>query len=84
MYITGYCSMLVVDIICAKYQPTNITSLRLVQQKHSWSNLTQLILLQAKNMHHKGAPPGSIEDNSGVLVELYKAYEVVVELGLAP
>jgi hypothetical protein len=32
---TAYCSMQVVDITVVKYHFTNITSLRVVQQKHS-------------------------------------------------
>ena len=37
LHTTACCSMPVVDITCAKYQSANITSLRVVQQKHSWS-----------------------------------------------
>jgi hypothetical protein len=68
--------MLAMDITCVKYQSANITSLGVVQHKHSSSKLAHLILLQAINVHHNGAPLGSAQDNSGVPVELYKVYEL--------
>jgi hypothetical protein len=38
LHTTACCSMPVVDITYAKYQSANITSLGVVQQKHSWSS----------------------------------------------
>jgi hypothetical protein len=37
LHTTACCSMTVIDITCAKNHFANITSLGVIQQKHSWS-----------------------------------------------
>jgi hypothetical protein len=59
---TAYCSMQVVYITLVKYHFTNITSLRVVQQKHS-GLLFKHFILQATILQRTPVPPRSKEEH---------------------
>jgi hypothetical protein len=59
---TACCSMQIVDITLVKYHFTNITSLRVVQQKHS-GLLFKHLILQATNLQRSPVPPRSKEEH---------------------
>jgi hypothetical protein len=59
---TACCSMQVIDITLVKYHFTNITSLRVVQQKHS-GLLFKHLILQATNLQRTPIPPWSKEEH---------------------
>jgi hypothetical protein len=58
---TACCSMQVVDITLVKYHFTNITYLRVVQQKHS-GLLFKHLILQATILQRTPVPPRSKEE----------------------
>jgi hypothetical protein len=59
---TACCSMQVVGITLVKYHFTNITSLRVVQQKHS-GLLFKHLILQATMLQRTPVPPRSKEEH---------------------
>jgi hypothetical protein len=75
LHTTACCNMSVIDITFTKYQSANITSLGVVQLKHSWSLFHSLKITSHIYTSHWSSS-WSREDNSKVLGEPYLTYTI--------